>query len=825
MRSPLTRKVQLILKSDNGEAYSYIIEDRLPGSDTGASCLCYIAKRNGKSPKTVVLKEFYPDNDAYKIVRKDDNSLNIQDLIDSMGTDSNLYQDLSTFKKSNEYLNKYLGNSQTSGMICASDNTRFLVGNGSYYYENRYYPESENLLKCAQNAKIKEDELVQILIGYNRFLKKLHEFPNLSGHGDALVDIKPDDVLVTKNQEAELLDYGNPQFFDFGGVLELDRTYPLSQIKSTPAYRPDDFDSSKSKTGKADVTLHTEHYSFSMVINKILFEKDKKKGLSKEVTDILEDGIIKPIKAENLTDEMLDKGLIEARDQLRFEERKLKGKYIELKKIATYFTRALLFILTTGMYTGMAIIMVYMCVNPELIKTYIRSFGMSDSYIIIILCGATLLLSMMKYGVFLLSRYITRIDTSIRYFDVIVDGKSVNTGEFNTFRYGVTRYKTTYKDDSSANIRRQLIRRICWISLGTVMVLSLALSILIQNFPIFVIVSLFATTFQMYVDHFMAMDDYYDKCSGEDHRKLGKLNSIRKQKAAYYLYEYSKTKKDGLPFALESEYYKMHNRNIFTMRKELKKQAKGSKETNLGFTPLIIKNIYKMAFDRIKNANLILTIAIFIGTLSTIFIDYASFMGKWKTFFRLEDSSYKYVVLVLIIIFSLANIYQIIVAFSEEALVAEFSYKSRFILDFALNHYIVEDIISGKIKKIDVVRGINQSEAIIASKEREKNEFRKADIDRLLFDKHDPYNTKLLHHNLIGDRQRLWLTILMGWGIVFSAFVWLWDMYFLAIPSVILAVALYFVIGYVFIPMFTRNSTIKTIERLLNEQKKKGKSE
>lgn len=826
MRSPLTKKTQLILNNyNNGEPHTYIIEGTLPGSDTGASCLCYIATRNGESQKTVVLKEFYPDNDTYKIVRNDDNSLNIQELINSISMDSNLYQDLSTFKKSNEYLKKYLDNSQTSGMICASDNTGFLVGNGSFYYENRYYPESENLLKCAQNAKIKADELVQIMIGYNRFLKKLHEFPNLSGHGDALVDIKPDDVLVTKNENAELPDYGNPKFFDFGGVLELDQTYPLSQIKSTPAYCPDDFDSSKSKTGVAEVTLHTEHYSFSRVMNKILFEKDKKKGLSTEVKNIIENRIMKPLSDKSLTDEMLDNGLIEARDQFRLEEKELKGKYIEFKKIVMYFVRALLFILTTGMYIGMAIIMGYMCANPELSRTWLRNFGISDSYIILILCGVTLLLSLMKFGVFLLNRYILRIQTSIQYFDEIVDGKSVNTGEFNTFRYGITRYKTTYKDISSANRRRQLVRRICWISLGTIMVLSLVLSILIQSFPIFVILSLFAIIFQMFVDHFMAMVDYYDKCSGEDHRKLGKLNSTRKQKAAYYLYEYNKTKKDGVPFALESEYYKMHTRNIFTMRKELKKQATGSKEPDLDFTPLIIKNIYKMAFDRIKNTNLILTIAILIGTLSAIFIDYASFMGKWKTFFRLQDNSYKYVVLILIVIFTIANIYQIIVAFSEEALVAEFSYKSRFILDFALNHYLVEDIIGRKLKKIDIVRGINQSEAIIASKEREINEYRKTDIDRLLFDKHKPYNTKLLHHNLIGDRQRLWLTLLMGWGIVFSAFIWLGNMYFLAIPSVILAVALYFVIGYVFIPRLTRSITVKTIERLLNEQENSRKAE
>ncbi len=825
MRKEMAKKTILTLKGEDGTKYTYEIEKLLPGSNNGATCLCYIALREEEgTSERIILKEFYPQNDSYSIMRNSDNSLNIQELLDSEGTESELFHDLSFFKKSNKYIEKYNQNSTTSDGICASNNTSFLVGNGTYYYENAYQPKSKSLKDCSKQGDIKDDELLQIAIGYNKFLKKMHIFPNQSSNGDAMVDIKPDDVLVPVGKVG-LLSYGSPKFYDFGSVLELNRTYPLSQISATPAYCPKEFDSSRNKTGTADVSIFTEHYSLARVINSIFGQDNKKKGIPSKALDMIKESIIKMQENKDFSDDNIESALTEARDKIREEEQRFHKGNLPHKKRLLNILRILLFIISIASYAAMTVVMGYLCLNREATYQYINDHNLSVIGIAVILGVITVALTLLKYGVFLLSRSVLRIDTSCTYFERKIDGKSINTGEYNTFRYGITRAQTTYIDTSSSNRRRQSIRHVLWASLTTVMVVSFVVSVIVKSFPLFVSVSLFAIIFQMYVDHFAGMYDYYNKCECLGILKDIKHNSLRKKKAAYYLYEYTASSRESQPFDLNSNYYKEHNRNIYKMRELLVDEEKDGEMPNFSFTPLIIRNIYKMAFDRIKNKNLILTIAVFIATVSAIFIGFASFTGKMTLFFRLSDASYIYVVMVMLILTTCANIYQIIFAFNDEKLVADYSYKSRFVLDFALNNLLVEDIIKKSLKNIDIVRGINQSEAIIASVVNRQSRKKMKHEDQILYDEREPYNAKMLHHNDISDRRRLALTVLMGWGIVFALVVWQLNLYFLAIPSVLVAIGVYSIVGYGLIPAITRKSTIKIIESLLNEQEKTSKTE
>lgn len=143
-------------------------------------------------------------------------------------------------------------------------------------------------------------------------------------------------------------------------------------------------------------------------------------------------------------------------------------------------------------------------------------------------------------------------------------------------------------------------------------------------------------------------------------------------------------------------------------------------EKNLKFSPLEIKHIYKMCFDRIQNIQNILTFVVFILTIVAIAMGITYYMNFALDYFRIERKYYLIITFVFLITPTIMSCIQILYSLKNEMAMATASYKSRYVIENALNDELVKDIATNFIKPVDMARGIYQYTFYMLTREDEK---------------------------------------------------------------------------------------------------------
>lgn len=845
-RITLKKKTILELQSDDGEKAVYRIIDILENGEFGASCICYKAERIEENKrKTIVLKEFYPKDIQNDINRNEDGQLNISELInDSDSKYDYLRKKLGSFLKSNKYLTKYSEINSTKNSVCASDNTKMLVGNGSYYYENEFFQKSTSWTKSAKESDAKGDQMLQVALGSFRFLKNLHNLKNENGNGDALVDFKSQDVLIRKNNEnyskegAGEFAYGNPLFYDFGSVLTLNQSYPKKMIEGTEDYMPKDLIMDDG-TSKGIINVHTDNYTFARVIELLLLGKDSEKHFTQDIKDKL-CILMEQIKMNKINDKEIEESLINARDEISRKEKNDKSDNFYKRKKGFNLFRITLLIITILLHLFMAGIMIYLCVNSDSAHKYIIEKRISVPLLAVILCLITFMLAAFKLLISFMSHKLTNLEVSLKYYDWKQDNKLVRTAEYNTFKVGGGRKQTTYQDESLLNIRRQRLRLFLWITLFLCIFSGLIISVIKKACPLFFIIGFISIIIFMYADALPSTVDFFSSCLDKTSMKF---DSFKEKRAWYYSNEYYESidNKHQIPFDLNSSFYINNNRNLYKIRNTIIRKLydmpqeisivtklvnllsykkrnefydtkRKTEKYDIKFTPLIIRNIYKMLFDRMKNKELIITLSVLVVTLFVIFLDFVFFTGTFKDYFMIPDKAYPFIVISLLLITTGVSIYQILYSYEEEMLIADASYKSRFVLNFALNDFVVEDIAKGFIQPVDIVRGINQAEANVFTLQ--NNNSKKKKRKSVVNEDRDLKNVRLLHHDIEAYRRRLAITVWLLFGSVMSLIVWYLGIYVLLIPLIIISAIANILFSKKVIPHYIRKNMIKDIENL-----------
>ena len=814
-RIPIKKGAVIHLTSETGREILYEIQELVSNGDHGGSCFCYVAKRmQTEDPPFVILKEFYPVVAESFIQRSDNNSTNISELLDTPGpARTNLRLKLDSFKKSALYLKKYSEYAPLSENICNSDNPEILSGNGTFYYENEYLPGAESWSYHKNKNDTKEDELVQTAIGCIRFLKKMHQYPNPSGAGDALVDFKPEDILIPPAGDSNIPNFESPLFYDFGGVLEMNRTYPSGQIfETSPEYRPMIFNEEE-----AQINRKTENYTFSKMLNELLLKSDREKYLKNETKEKLI-RLIRTTTDERLntdvTEDEIEKTLTEIRDEIRNEEHEYQKSKFPRRKKLYYFVLGLLLILSICFHLFTGGVLVGLCFFPGAANQLMANYKIGIEPVLLLLCAVAILLVLLKLAVFFYSQFIAQTETSTVYYDKKdSDGKRVTTGEFNTFRYHFTRKSTTFQDLSDSNKKRQQFRGRSGFIAGVATALFLILSILLHSFPVLLAAVLVIITVFMYVENSYAMIDHYNRSVPKEFQN----KSFREKRAKHYYSEYleSTDRNHEKPYDLSADYYRNHYRDIYHIRKKL---MHAEQKVDLEFNPLAIQNIYKMTFDRARNTNLVLTLSVFAASVFTILMVFMSFTGIFRDYFMLPPLMYRIFIPFLILVSTGISLYQIFTAYHTEKTVAEVSYKSRYIMDFALNDMLVEDIINNTVKPIDITRGVHQYNGILHSPKRNK----KNKVSRIsnrsntdLLKEQKSYNKELLHYDIMSEQRRCDLTVRMISCAVISIVVWHFGLYYLLIPILLFAIAIRILFKKVWIPKYTTKIITQDIEKYL----------
>lgn len=824
-RIPLKNDHLLNLKNKSGMIFQYKIRGMLKEGMKGSSCLCYIAEKMQPSSvcKIIILKEFYPDDVPSQISRMEDGT-----LIMHREKDKYLSRRWTEFERGTWYLNKFANLISTRPFICADSDIEILIGNGTIYCENQFYNGSSSWKEFRDSKYSKMDDMIQTAIGTIRFLRQLHL------EKTAYVDLKPEDILIPVAENREM-DFQNPLFYDFNSALAINQKYKPWEITCTDEYKAAGF---AVKPGEGinkelEVNLDTENCTYAKVFE---YQIEKKvQTISSEVQDKMFHFIdeLKGKGERALTEIETEKELLKIRDQIRDDEcdREYRNLPNRIKNFNLF--RWIILIITISSYILMGFIMSYMCLHSKMIQEVIeKNERITITGIVIFLFIITLGINGLKLLNSLIGGRIANTAVSVKYYHT-----DIRTGEYNTFRYW-TRKKTTFQDTSENNIKRQQSRRILWVLLAVGIMGSFGVSIYCESFPVFLAIGFIILIVFMLADCIPTHKEYFKNYAKLRNLPFSGEIDGRKGMALFYCNEYLNANHS---FDLKNDYYAHNNRNVFLMRKRVMESCyshKSSlsvgvfekiralydyehrillatkwkeKDSNLKFSPLQIRHIYKMAFDRLRNQQLIINLVVLVVTLFAVFLDFMTYTGKLVTYFKIPDQAYFWITVLTIIGVCATSVFQVLHSVQYEKLVAEMSYKLRYIIDEALNNELAKDIAANFIIPIDIARGTYQYCGYITT---EMNSRKRR---KLMNEEHD-YNRPLFHHRELANRQRLFMIVWLGFGILFSIICWHMGVYWMFFVLFPVAVIVNLLFRKYFLPVFEKKQLIADIEALLDEK-------
>lgn len=476
----------------------------------------------------------------------------------------------------------------------------------------------------------------------------------------------------------------------------------------------------------------------------------------------------------------------------------MNQKRMQIFKIRT----AVEWILLLSFFT-LAIVLVLIGIFPYKIEGAARRFpGIYMASIGMFLCLLAVLISLLKvYYSYVIASKAARFESAKRYFD-----NRYNTQEHNNFLDKRTRKVLTYKDDHKENLSRQYRRWVLWVILALALCFSMLLSVICRSFPVFLFLGFQEIIVFMYADYFPANKQYYEDYGLVQNDINDRTPSAREGKALFYLEEYKETGLD-----ISNEKYRKLYRNLFTIKEDIASFVKDSKTgyPNLRFRPIEIRHIYKMCFDRIRNGQLVVNIVLTLVLILVIGLDFSSYYSPLAQYFMIPEMVRLLITIVSIIGVFVSSIVQILRLPMIEGIVAEISYKSRYVVDDRLNDLFVEDIIDprGIIKPIDIVRGIYQTQGYVMTANEKGRVWGRI---RIL----DWYDRPLFYHQEFSNRRRLVITVylLMGAGI---AVIWHWGLWTLLPLIIICAVMTHLLLQKYLLPNIGKEKLKHDIEKLI----------
>ncbi|MCR5204974.1 MAG: hypothetical protein K6E47_07940 [Lachnospiraceae bacterium] len=795
-------KIIVLKRLDDGREFDYLIKKQLGINESdrsGAVKAVYLAEKrisgslNDETDK-IVLKEFFPKNKngilAQDVKRNEDGSVMLSDENTKLGTL------LSEFKQEAEKLSEYKKNPEMESYICAPKDVCILKGNGTFYIENEYHDRAASWKELKDMNKLKADEILLTALQCFRFLRRMHSC------NDALVDFKPSDVLIGYDALNDEYELGKPMFYDFGSVMPINHEYSTSDIRYTQEYAPESFRTSK----KAVVSNATEQITFINVCRDMLI------GCEESVSCQIMGKIVDFFNSYNIgnnnhSEDDTENALCKIRKDIQKDEYDFNSSKLPKQEKCFKIIQIVVSIIVLGIYISMGIVLSYLCINADVVRVFIENYRISEPLIAAVLVFGTFIVFGLRLLIDWMSERIARLHTSIYYFDKRDgSGNRIRNGDFNTFRYG-WRKSTTFQDHSKHHKKTQKRRMLLWIVLFLEIATGLIISIVFDAFPLFFAIGCLAIIIFMYMDFLPSEREYFYSCHYPNPKKH--YPSTRLQKAYYFKKEFINSQNNGrnAPFDLNSEYYDKHCRNLLSIRNIVKERLTSDCRFNLGYNPFQIRHIYKMAFDKLRNTQLITNLSVLVIMLTMVFIDYMGFTGKLEVFFKIPHEAYIYVTLVMVTLVTIVSIIQIIISPKYEKLVADISYKSRYVNSESLNELFVRDVVQGVIENIDIARGINQAEAAI-------NTIENRDVRKNFQNKYRFENRKMLHHEVLSNRRRLTITVWLSFVSLASVLVWLCKIYWLFPILLIMAATINIIGNRSLIELIGRKRMISSIHDL-----------
>lgn len=790
----------ILTRVDNGQKYDYLIKKQLGiknNSRTGAMKAAYIAEKRisgsfQEDAETIVLKEFFPKSmngiSVQDIKRNEDGSVILSFANNKLSTM------LCEFKHEAEKLSEYKGYPDMESDICAPKDVCILEGNGTFYLENEFHDRAASWRELKDENKLKADEILLTALHSFRFLRKMHF------HNDALVDFKPADVLLGYDMLHDEYKLSSPMFYDFGSVLPINHEYRTSDIRYTQEYAPLSFKSN----AKAVVNNSTEQTTFLNVCRDMLI------GCEESVSRPIMDRIVSflnsnenVVRSEDDTEKVLD----EIRNDIQKNEYDFNSSKLPKQERRFRVIQIVVSIIVLGLYLAMGFILSYLCINADIVRGFIERHGISEVLIAVVLGFGAFLVFGLRLFVDWMSERIARLYTSVYYFDKRDrSGNLIRNGEFNTFRFG-WRKSTTFQDQSEHNRKMQSRRLVLWVVLFLAIVSGLVFSIKLTAFPLFFSVGCGAIIIFMYVDYIPTEKEFFNSCHYPNARK--QYPSTGLQQAYYFKKEYADSQDNGRskPFDLNSDYYDKSCRNLLKIKRVAKERLDSAPDFDLGYSPFQMRHIYKMTFDRLRNTQLILNLSVLVIMLTMVFIDYMGFTGNLEVFFRIPPQAYIYVTLIMVTLVTLVSIIQILISSRFEKLVADISYKSRYVNSNSLNELFVKDVAQGVVEGIDIARGVNQAEAAI-------NTIKNKEFKKTLQRNYKFINRRMVHHEVLANRRRLTIAVWLSFVAVASVLVWLCKIYWMFPILLVLAASINIAGYYYFIELFERKRMIRYMHNL-----------
>ena len=808
---------EIELANETGTAAArYRITDLI--SELGGKCLCYKAEKliSATEKKLVILKEFYPREHEDLFCRQEDGLLYFHPGNDSLDRAFSEY--LQSIRRIQEYAvsEKY---EKIRNYLCVDEDVEPLfAGNqdgsvkGTVYYENLYCDGFYwiNIVDAAKNRDVVLSQVLRTSVSVMEFLRLFHEVEPKT----AYVDIKPEDILI-RPDEMGGINYGNVVFFDFDSN-RLFGTYAYEEVKRclTPDYQPVYF------RGQETVEIGTasENCTFARVVRKMIDTRDRNINLK------MPDGETEVGEALNriLKNSSRDSGIaVKTEGEIQMELDAVRKCLEDDEKNNANQKMMPVF---HAVWTVSCVLLAAFYAGLFVLSGRILFFGggsagsrVAIAVLAVMIAAATCLI------LYCAQRY-SHILVSTNYYEAEDSkGWKIRNEDYNTFRKGRSRKNTTFKDRSNMHMNQQRARRVWWTLLSlTAAGAFLGLAFFWGNLPFLFMAVFFVIAVFTWWDYRAARKEELKKFmdfSRESHTNLfyeryrsalekETLQDARVQRAVFFGEEYLETGFDpenswyyndgqckdlsrlrmwiaGKGYREPEKFLRgMPDRHYYDKRIAYAKDGQicenGERvNVELDLNPLHMKHIYKMAFDRLKNNQLICWIAMGFSLLFCALFPILYGNERGMAFTCLPEAEYAYISFGLLLVTGTIHIYEALYSKSYERLVSETAYKSRFVktytMDpFTLNELLQRDIVAGYINALDIGRGTTRYLSYVISPVEGESEREKKNKLREFEDyKARKYNFPLFHYRLLTNTQRTDTVILFLFVIVFSKFVWM----------------------------------------------------
>lgn len=486
-----------------------------------------------------------------------------------------------------------------------------------------------------------------------------------------------------------------------------------------------------------------------------------------------------------------------------------------------------------SLFLILSIALISICLLSHNIKEAADHY--SAMYLILLaifLCLLAIFTSLLKvWYSYVIASKTARSESAKRYYDI-----HFNTDDHTFFLENNTRKDTTYMDDHMENISRQHRRWGLWIILAVALAASLLISIACHSFPLFLGTGLIEIIVFMYADYFPANRQFYEDYGKIQNYIIDRDISPDEAKAIFYMDEYESTK-----FDIKNPEYHIRFRNLFTIKKDIlsarnrsmqvplrhlprreeffsfpdDNQDQSKNEKNLPSWPDLkldafeIRHIYKMCFDRIRNRQLVINIVLTLILLFVIGLDFSAYSRYLASYFMIPDTMRIPITIISITGIMIASLIQIFLMPMTERIVAEVSYKSRYVVDERLNDLLGEDIVgfTKLIKPIDIARGIYQAQGYVMTTDKNGNtQIRAKELEW--------YDRPLFHYQEFSNRRRLVITVYLLMGSLI-ALIWQFGLWWLLPLIILLAIITHLLLQKYLLPNLGKEKLKKDIEKLM----------